>query len=126
MKDKKAIYGFLIEFIIMIFVFALVSTVSVTLFSKSKKLSDQAIAYNDGLLMVENIAEKMKSYNGESLDNFLSEYQIDEKDYNIEIEVKSVKNKYTLYLSQITYINKKTENVLIQLNISSIGSYDYE
>ena len=121
-NNKKSIYVFLLEFVVITLVFALVSVVSVTMFSKGKILSDEAIGYNDGLIMTENIAEKMKKYDGENLNTFLDDYPQSNDDYQIEVSVESNGTHYRIYNTNIKYIKKDTKSVFIEINISSIGS----
>jgi hypothetical protein len=126
MKEKKAIYSFLIEFILMIFIFSLVSIISVSLFSKAKTLSTEANDYNDGLIIVENVVERMKDYDGEDLIKYLSRYETSNNKYMVKVEVVSNQDNYIIYHSHISYINKLSEESLIEIDISSIGSIHYE
>ena len=126
MKNKKSIYGFLTEFVIMLFVFALVSTVAVNLFSKGKMLSVETIRTNEGLIVIENVAEKMKSYNGEDLNNYLNDFSLVNDNYNVEVNVSVTKGNYILYNSNIIYTDSISRNVILEINVLSIGSEDYD
>lgn len=126
MKNKKSIYGFLTEFVIMLFVFALVSTVAVNLFSKGKMLSVETIRTNEGLIVIENIAEKMKTYNGEDLNNYLNDFSLVNDNYNVEVNVSVTKGNYILYNSNIIYTDSISRNVILEINVLSIGSEDYD
>jgi len=126
MKNKKSIYGFLTEFVIMLFVFALVSTVAVNLFSKGKMLSVETIRTNEGLIVIENIAERMKTYNGEDLNNYLNDFSLVNDNYNVEVNVSVTKGNYILYNSNIIYTDSISRNVILEINVLSIGSEDYD
>ena len=126
MKNKKSIYGFLTEFVIMLFVFALVSTVAVNLFSKGKMLSVETIRTNEGLIVIENIAEKMKTYNGEDLNYYLNDFSLVNDNYNVEVNVSVTKGNYILYNSNIIYTDSISRNVILEINVLSIGSEDYD
>ena len=126
MNEKRSVYGFLTEFLVMIFVFALVSVVSVTMFARGKNLSEEAIAYNEGLLASENVAERLKGYNGEDIGDYLSSYPLEGAEYRIEVSISTTEGIKRLYTSVVCCYNMKSDKLLMEFEVSSIGSDDYD
>lgn len=82
---KNRMFNFLIEMLLVIVFFALSMIVVVNIFGHGNILADKTAILNKAHSTYISILEKMKEYDGENLDAYLSNYDLDE--YNIEVSV---------------------------------------
>lgn len=84
MKTKVQSFSFLMELIIVIFFFALSSTVCVSLIGKAKEKQNLAEDINKQLLMAQTVIETMQAYPTQTPDLLFDAKKKDEYTYEID------------------------------------------
>ena len=133
-RYRSGIYGFIIEYLIMILVLTIIAIVSMQIFVKGKVFSENAIVKNDALVNVENYSEKMQNYNGEALSSYLNTVNVINNVATIYIKDDDVNNSSTIikliikvnndnyYSSNLAYYSDDT--LILSLDVISKGSVD--
>ena len=117
-KNKKTrMFNFLIELLLVIVIFAISSIVVVKMFYNGYALNKENKELNDAMFVASDIAEQMRLYNGESLDEYLV-YQA-KPEYDVTVEIAKECEHYCLYSSNIKV--KKNDKVLVEFNVKSVG-----
>lgn len=133
-QKKARMFNFLIELLISIVFFAFASIVCVQLFASGNRKNVEALELSNAMILSENVAEKMRVYNGEKLADYLGFDDVIyfDENYNIS-EIKS--NRYlqlkvdydinkTKYSSNISYYFN--DKVLLEYNVMSYPGGFYE
>lgn len=107
---KSGMYNFLIELLIVIVFFALSMIVVVNIFNKGDILGDKTRVLNEAHSTYISVIEKMKVYDGEELDTYLKDYDLDK--YYIEVNVKD-------NISEVMVIYN--DEVLSSVKVMSVG-----
>ena len=107
---KSGMYNFLIELLIVIVFFALSMIVVVNIFNKGDVLGDKTRVLNEAHSTYISVIEKMKVYDGEELDTYLKDYDLDK--YYIEVNVKD-------NISEVMVIYN--DEVLSSVKVMSMG-----
>ena len=107
---KSGMYNFLIELLIVIVFFALSMIVVVNIFNKGDVLGDKTRVLNEAHSTYISFIEKMKEYDGEELDTYLKDYDLDK--YYIEVNVKD-------NISEVMVIYN--DEVLSSVKVMSVG-----
>lgn len=107
---KSWMYNFLIELLIVIVFFALSMIVVVNIFNKGDVLGDKTRVLNEAHSTYISVIEKMKVYDGEELDTYLKDYDLDK--YYIEVNVKD-------NISEVMVIYN--DEVLSSVKVMSVG-----
>ncbi|MDY3091867.1 MAG: hypothetical protein SOW61_03480 [Erysipelotrichaceae bacterium] len=107
---KSGMYNFLIELLIVIVFFALSMIVVVNIFNKGDVLGDKTRVLNEAHSTYISVIEKMKVYDGEELDTYLKDYDLDK--YYIEVNVKD-------NISEVMVIYN--DEVLSSVKVMSVG-----
>ena len=107
---KSGMYNFLIELLIVIVFFALSMIVVVNIFNKGDVLGDKTRVLNEAHSTYISVIEKMKEYDGEELDTYLKDYDLDK--YYIEVNVKD-------NISEVMVIYN--DEVLSSVKVMSMG-----
>ena len=107
---KSGMYNFLIEILIVIVFFALSMIVVVNIFNKGDVLGDKTRVLNEAHSTYISVIEKMKVYDGEELDTYLKDYDLDK--YYIEVNVKD-------NISEVMVIYN--DEVLSSVKVMSVG-----
>ncbi|MGN1054694.1 MAG: hypothetical protein ACI4P1_05400 [Erysipelotrichaceae bacterium] len=107
---KSGMYNFLIELLIVIVFFALSMIVVVNIFNKGDVLGDKTRVLNEAHSTYISVIEKMKEYDGEELDTYLKDYDLDK--YYIEVNVKD-------NISEVMVIYN--DEVLSSVKVMSVG-----
>ena len=107
---KSGMYNFLIELLIVIVFFALSMIVVVNIFNKGDVLGDKTRVLNEAHSTYISVIEKMKEYDGEEVDTYLKDYDLDK--YYIEVNVKD-------NISEVMVIYN--DEVLSSVKVMSVG-----
>ena len=115
-KAKKTrLFNFLIELLMVIVIFAMSSMIVVKMFYHGYDLVDKNKRSNDAMLLAGNIAEKMRLYDGEELEDYLN---YDSAGFKVDVNVTKTCANYCLYKSDIKVSDEVVE---INYQVESVG-----
>lgn len=89
MKHSR-IFNFLIELLISIVIFTIAMIGIVMIFDKSSNINHKTNLLNEVHNTYISVIEKMRIYNGEDLDVYLKEYNLDKNYINLEYDKDSL------------------------------------
>jgi len=121
MNKSKGLYSFMLEFLTMLLVFAIIAIICIQIFVKGKILSESAINENMAYVTMQNYSEMMRNYHGENLQSYLD---ADETMGNIATLYLDAESKLLIKVNgETSYLNYFTNDQLIlSLEVVSKGS----
>ncbi|MEA5026064.1 hypothetical protein SDC9_106330 [bioreactor metagenome] len=132
-SKKSRTMNFLLEFLIITLFLALASTLCLPLLAKVNQQNRQLQAQNEALIVMESLAETMRIYEGQPLDQYLTDCQIvtDERaiitldgtltaDYQIIIQLDTEKQAAgTLYNTDLQLFRISDQAIVMEFHVAS-------